>query len=231
MAMKRWIVLLAFVVANVGFALAQDYKNYDDVIYGTDGSVVRGVIIEQVPGVSYKIATKDGNIFVYDALKVEKITKEPPVRGNYQEDGDRHRYDEYGRVVYKKSPLWSAVGSFCITGLGQVLNGETRKGLLLFGGHAACVATCAVAATFVNEGYGGDPELNAGVAVVSLLGAIGIRLYSIIEAPIYASRYNEQNGFALGDNKWLKVGPNVQVYNTFAMGTSTSVGLGATLTF
>ena len=64
-----------------------------------------------------------------------------------------------------------------------------------------------------------------------MLGAIGIRLYSIIEAPIYASRYNEQNGFALGDNKWLKVGPNVQVYNTFAMGTSTSVGLGATLTF
>lgn len=231
MDMKRLVVLLAFVVVNVGLVLAQDYKNYDDVIYGTDGTVVRGVIIEQVPGVSYKIATKDGNIFLYDALKVERITKEPPVRGNYQEDGNRHSYDEYGRVVYKKSPLWSAVGSFCITGLGQVINGETRKGLLLFGGHAACVATCAVAATFANEGYGGDPELNAGVAVVSLFGAIGIRLYSIIQAPIYASRYNEQNGFALGDDKWLKVGPSVQVTNTFATGTSTSVGLGATLTF
>lgn len=229
--MKRWVVLLAFVVVNVGLVLAQDYKNYDDVIYGTDGTVVRGVIIEQVPGVSYKIATKDGNIFLYDALKVERITKEPPVKNHFQDDGDRHRYDEYGRVVYKKSPLWSAVGSFCITGLGQVINGETRKGLLLFGGHAACVATCAVAATFANEGYGGDPELNAGVAVVSLFGAIGIRLYSIIQAPIYASRYNEQNGFALGDDKWLKVGPSVQVTNTFSTGTSTSVGLGATLTF
>ncbi len=229
--MKRWVVLLAFVVVNVGLVLAQDYKNYDDVIYGTDGTVVRGVIIEQMPGVSYKIATKDGNIFLYDALKVERITKEPPVRGNYQEDGNRHSYDEYGRVVYKKSPLWSAVGSFCITGLGQVINGETRKGLLLFGGHAACVATCAVAATFANEGYGGDPELNAGVAVVSLFGAIGIRLYSIIQAPIYASRYNEQNGFALGGDRWLRVGPSVQVNNTFAAGTSASVGLGATLIF
>ena len=227
--MQRWILLLAFVVANVGFALSQDYKSYDDVIYGTDGSVVRGVIIEQVPGVSYKIATEGGNIFIYDALKVEKITKEPPVKNYYQGRGTRP--NEYGHELYRKSPFWSAVGSFCITGLGQVINGETRKGLLLFGGNVACVATCVVATTFANEGYGGDPELNAGVAVVSLLGAIGIRLYSIIQAPIYASRYNEQNGFALGDNKWLKVGPNVQMNNTFATGTSTSVGLGATLTF
>ncbi len=225
MDMKRLVVLLAFVVANVGLVLAQDYKNYDDVIYGTDGSVVRGTIIEQVPGVSYKIATEGGNIFVYDALKVERITKEPPVR-NYYKENARHRYDDYGNVANRKSPFWSAVGSFCITGLGQVINGEVRKGLLLCVGNAACLATCMVAGTVSGEGYGGE-----GVAFVSLLGALGIRLYSIIQAPIYASRYNEQNGFALGGDRWLRVGPSVQVNNTFAAGTSASVGLGATLIF
>jgi hypothetical protein len=60
----------------------QDSKNnidtpqYVDVVYIKNGSVIKGMIIEQTPNVSLKIQTRDGSIFVYKMDEVEKITKE-----------------------------------------------------------------------------------------------------------------------------------------------------------
>lgn len=48
----------------------------EDVVYLKNGSIIRGVIIEQVPGVSLKIKTKDGSVFFYKMEEVDKITKE-----------------------------------------------------------------------------------------------------------------------------------------------------------
>jgi len=53
-----------------------DSSEYVDVVYLKNGSVVRGVIIEQVPGVSLKIQTSDGSVFFYKMDEIEKITKE-----------------------------------------------------------------------------------------------------------------------------------------------------------
>ena len=47
-----------------------------DVVYLENGSVIKGMIIEQTPNVSLKIQTKDGSIFVYKMEEVEKMTKE-----------------------------------------------------------------------------------------------------------------------------------------------------------
>ena len=77
----------------------------------------------------------------------------------------------------------------------------------------------------------GDYSINVSLALLGLAGWVGTWLYSLIDAPIYASQWNEQNGFALGDNKWLKVAPTVGVSNTVATGTSATFGLGATFTF
>lgn len=49
---------------------------YIDVVYLKNGSVIRGMVIEQTPNVSLKIQTKDGSIFVYKMEEVEKMTKE-----------------------------------------------------------------------------------------------------------------------------------------------------------
>lgn len=46
------------------------------MVYLKNGSVIRGVIIEQIPNVSIKIETADRNIFVYKMEEIEKITKE-----------------------------------------------------------------------------------------------------------------------------------------------------------
>lgn len=50
-------------------------QTYVDVIYAKSGSIVKGVIIETVPNISYKIKTNDGNIFVFKAEEIEKIEK------------------------------------------------------------------------------------------------------------------------------------------------------------
>jgi len=47
-----------------------------DVVYLKDGSIIKGTIIEQIPNVSIKIKTKDGNVFNYKMEQIEKIAKE-----------------------------------------------------------------------------------------------------------------------------------------------------------
>lgn len=54
----------------------------DEVVYLKNGSIVRGVIIEQVPNKSLKIETADGSLFVFEMNEVEKITKEPRIRSD-----------------------------------------------------------------------------------------------------------------------------------------------------
>ncbi|MFY0644981.1 MAG: hypothetical protein JXR19_10985 [Bacteroidia bacterium] len=55
----------------------QDEKpEYQDVVYLKNGSIIRGMIIEQIPNVSIKIQTADANVFVFKMDEIEKITKE-----------------------------------------------------------------------------------------------------------------------------------------------------------
>jgi hypothetical protein len=69
---KLQILLIATLLAPV-FAFSQ---NMQDVIYLKDGSIYKGVIIEEIPGKTYKIESSGGNIFAVQAEEVEKLTKE-----------------------------------------------------------------------------------------------------------------------------------------------------------
>lgn len=51
-------------------------QQYVDVVYLKNGSIIKGMIIEQIPNVSLKIQTKDESVFVYKMDEVEKMTKE-----------------------------------------------------------------------------------------------------------------------------------------------------------
>ena len=72
MKKKFLITMFACLMATIVFA----QSNYQDVVYLKNGSIIRGVIIEQVPNESLKIETADGNLFVYKIDEVEKMTKE-----------------------------------------------------------------------------------------------------------------------------------------------------------
>ena len=51
-----------------------------EVVYLKNGSIIKGVVIEQIPGESLKVRTADGSVFAYRMSEVERITKEDVVR-------------------------------------------------------------------------------------------------------------------------------------------------------
>ena len=73
--MQRFILLTcltAFVMASPAFA-----QQMEDVVHLKNGGLIRGTIIEQIPGESLKIKTRDGNVFVYTMDEIAKMSKEP----------------------------------------------------------------------------------------------------------------------------------------------------------
>ena len=67
------VILLVFVLV-CNFSYGQN--NMEDVVYLKNGSIIRGIIIEQVPNQSIKIQTKDRNVFFLKYDEIEKMTKE-----------------------------------------------------------------------------------------------------------------------------------------------------------
>jgi hypothetical protein len=62
---------------------SEDKSLLQDVVYLKNGSIIKGVISEQIPNVSLKIETSDGSIFVYKSEEIEKIAKvEAPLVNN-----------------------------------------------------------------------------------------------------------------------------------------------------
>ena len=90
--MKKFVFFMLLFIGCINVCSAQ---NLEEVIYLKNGSVIRGVITEQIPGVSLKISTKDGNIFAYQMDDVEKITKEAAFKNNNSfsfEEGNKSGY-------------------------------------------------------------------------------------------------------------------------------------------
>lgn len=85
-AVKRLFVGRVAVIFIAMLLISVDSRGqtgqYEEVVYLKNGSVVRGTIIEQIPNVSIKIATRDSNLFVFKIDEIEKITKELPKTTN-----------------------------------------------------------------------------------------------------------------------------------------------------
>ena len=69
--MKKILLGIAFLFGTLSLSA----QNYEETIYLKDGSVISGIIIEQIPGKSMTIQTNDGNVIVYQVKDVAKITK------------------------------------------------------------------------------------------------------------------------------------------------------------
>ena len=72
---KKFQILTFFAFALIYFS-SFGQNNMEDVVYLKNGSIIRGIIIEQVPNQNIKIQTKDRNIFVFKYNEIEKMTKE-----------------------------------------------------------------------------------------------------------------------------------------------------------
>lgn len=99
--MKKYLALILFaLVTTVAFA----QSNYQDVVYLKNGSIIRGIIIEQVPNKSIKIETADRSLFVYQMDEIEKLTKEQPkgvIRNAYNSSGIQSGYKGIVEMGYQ----------------------------------------------------------------------------------------------------------------------------------
>jgi hypothetical protein len=237
--MKRVLMLFAMVLAWVGVSLAQEsgqvVQQLLDVIYKSDGSVVKGVIMEQIPGVSYTITTTDGKSLTIDALSIDKITKEPALGGSILTENINHnyyynpylavRYDENGNPILPLSPTEAMFGSLIVPGLGQIFNGQHGKGLALMGGALAGV----LAITAGTAAVGPRWEDVMGYSGLALL--VGSYLYSLIDAPLYAKRWNVEHGFPANGNLSMSVAPVIMVPAGYYGAPRATVGVGAEINF
>jgi len=72
--MKTNVLITAILLMVINSVNAQTI--YEDVVYLKNGSIIRGMIIEQVPNQLIKIQTGDRNVFVFKMEEIEKMTKE-----------------------------------------------------------------------------------------------------------------------------------------------------------
>jgi len=70
---KRFLLL--FLLVTLSF-LSHAQDNNRDVIYLKNGSIIKGVVMEMVPGGIIKIKTADGSIFIYQMEEVLRTEKE-----------------------------------------------------------------------------------------------------------------------------------------------------------
>ncbi|HEY8936281.1 MAG TPA: hypothetical protein VIM65_13705 [Cyclobacteriaceae bacterium] len=84
---KRFLLLFLFVTLSF-LSYAQINR---DVIYLKNGSIIKGIVMEMVPGGVIKIKTADGSIFIYQMEEVVKMEKEEDLSKkpgqNTSEDG------------------------------------------------------------------------------------------------------------------------------------------------
>jgi hypothetical protein len=77
--MSDFFLVVRLVIVFLSLALFSNHviaqSNYEDVLYLKNGSIIHGMIIEQIPNESIKIKSGE-NIFVYRMDEVLKMTKE-----------------------------------------------------------------------------------------------------------------------------------------------------------
>lgn len=227
--MKRLFLLLVVLFGAISVASAQYYapqQNLMDVIYTTNGLVLQGTIVEQIPGVEYTIVTTDGRTLTIDALSVKRITKEngSGYLGNayhYNNHGP-YKIDADGNPIYPLSVAGAFTRSLIVPGLGQMYNGEGLKGGLLFSG---CLVGLLGATVGANALYWIEEE----VVISSVALIAGCYLYSLIDAPMTASRWNKRHGF-VGGGYCLNIAPTVGTVRSLS-GSEAAVGMSLSLNF
>jgi hypothetical protein len=199
--MKRNILIVALfmLVAAINFSVSAQNGNMEDVVYLKNGSIIHGTIIEQIPNESLKLKTKDGSVFVYKIVEVEKITKEQIANssgnnGNYYYSGNQ--YANIAVPSYKQlkmnynphmyipqlgdpyNPTISGVCSWLVPGLGQIISGETGRGFGFLGGYAGCYLFMGIGGAMVYD----DPTTGGLMVLAGAVGMITVDVWSIVDA-------------------------------------------------
>jgi len=70
-----FLTLMHLMMHTTFIVKAQHFHHYDEIITLKNGTIIKGVIIEQVPGEFIKVRTKNGEETIYKSSEVASITK------------------------------------------------------------------------------------------------------------------------------------------------------------
>ena len=173
--MQRYVIIMCVLVfAFVSHASAQQYQ---DIVYLKNGSIIRGVIIEQIPNESLKIQTAGGSVFVHRMSEVLKIAKEPVMLQTALKKAE-------------KSPGLALALSFLITGAGQVYNEEYNKAIAHF---VIAVVSYGMVYSGWEDNFGDiDVDGDDGIAGFGALILLSNWIYCMVDAHQSAERINAE---------------------------------------
>lgn len=142
---------------------------FEDVVYLKNGSIIHGMIIEQIPNKSIKIQTKDENIFVCSLDEILKITKE-------EENSPTNNYSgiDYNRI--KKSGYINITELNFAFGIGDIYRGYNAYGIQTVNGY--------LYTSRLSFGVGAGLLIDAheGTALIPLFA--DLRIYFLEQKPI-----------------------------------------------
>jgi hypothetical protein len=177
-------------VMAIGLFTEAEAQIVEEVIYLKNGSVVRGIIVEQIPNETLRIRTKGGSEFVFKMSEVLKITKELPV---VEPPGP-------GRLppssyIKQKDPTMAAILSFLLTGTGQFYVEEYNKAYVHWLIYAVSIGFIVKAVednyiNIYNNSY--DPDDDDGYAAIGGLLWLTNWVVSVVTAPGQARAFNER---------------------------------------
>ena len=76
--MKRLLTLCTVALCTV---ILSAQVNYRDILYLKNGSIIRGIITEQIPRQTITIKSDDGNAFTYTYDEIDRLEKEKLNKG------------------------------------------------------------------------------------------------------------------------------------------------------
>ena len=174
--MKRFIFIVCFFV----FATASYAQQIPvDVVYLKDGSIVQGIIIEQIPDDTLKIRIQGGSVFVFkmeDVLKINRTLKSVQTHG-YQ--------------IGRKEPVVGCLLSFLVPGAGQLYNEDFGGAGLYFG--CFIISSTVFFSSLEEDVFGWYiPDNNRTTAALGLVGMLTASICSMTDAAITAQDINKQ---------------------------------------
>lgn len=110
-----------------------------------------------------------------------------PIFGQYRINKLNYNAHKY---VYQPGdrydPTLAGVASFLVPGLGQVLAGETGRGLLFFAGSvvssALTISSLSKNTVLISDGYYSETRKTSGSTYIGLIASAGIWIWSIVDA-------------------------------------------------
>ncbi len=200
-------LLLLFVAAFVQTVIPSDLhaQEMEDVVYLKDGSILRGTIIEDIPGESLRIQTRDGNVFRISYDRIDRRVREAAVVPANQPTPQPQIQPRMQVATGRKNPTTAFLISFFIVGGGQGYNGQWGKAVLMFGGAVASAAVAQAGSeqeecmALENPDCG---QRNLGYAGMGLFW-----IWSWLDAPMTASAINRR----LDAGVSLEIGPRPQL--------------------